>query len=537
MNYKSYILGAVALLGFTACNDDNDTAGPLEVDMKCDRTEILAGDKVCFMDQSTGNPARWDWTFEGGEPATSQLFSPEVVYNTPGTYSVTLKVGRGEESAEKTFSQLINVAYPGEMTADFESNLTNAYNTDEVIFTDKSVGFPNQWEWIFETADGIRVTSDQQNPALKFAPGLYTVTLNVSSPAANATVTKADYLNVIDHDAVAAEFAAKTDRIILAGQSVAFEDLSMGRPEQWAWTFEGADTPSSSDRNPVVTYSTPGRYKVTLVTSNEVNSSTCEKADYVIVIPSAGLKMWFPLDGTLKDYSPAGNIVLNEYVSDPAKWAVDLTVPSRHEGRTAAKLGGVCKTNTDDYAVFQIGNPEQLPGGLQELSFVMWVKSDGADGSRQSLYNRGRPAGAITSDTADKNQSQEWARLNTTSAASEGFVRWYVNTTGQGSASAANATSRNYLDNQWHCIVFVKEIVNEKLVAKIYVDGELAASAAAQTPKDTYKDPFFIGCTEQFTKTKDHQINTPFMGSLDDLMMYDYAMDATQVAQLYNIMK
>ncbi len=207
---------------------------PLEANMKSDRTEVAAGDKVCFMDQSSGNPARWDWEFEGGEPATSQLFSPEIVYNKPGTYSVTLRVGRGDNSSERVYTEYITVAYPGEITADFEADKLNAYNTDEVTFTDRSIGFPNSWDWTFSTADGKTVKSTEQNPVLKFEPGLYTVTLTVSNPNANSTVTKADYLNVIDHDAVAAEFGTTTPLMILAGQTVTFEDRTMDVPRDGA---------------------------------------------------------------------------------------------------------------------------------------------------------------------------------------------------------------------------------------------------------------------------------------------------------------
>ncbi len=76
-----------------------------------------------------------------------------------------------------------------------------------------------------------------------------------------------------------------------------------------------------------------------------------------------------------------------------------------------------------------------------------------------------------------------------------------------------------------------------KCVTKIYADGRLSATSAAQTAKDTYKDPFFIGCTEQFTKTKDHQINAPLLGCLDDIMIYDHAKTAEEIQTLYEIMK
>lgn len=537
MNYKSYITGLSLLLMVTACDDDDKNFGQLVVDMSYDRTEVSAGEMVKFMDRSLGNPTRWDWTFEGGTPATSQLFSPEVSYNVPGTYSVTLRVARGDNSNERVFTELIHVAYPGEITADFEADKVNAYNTDDITFTDKSVGFPSQWEWIFTTADGIRVTSSEQNPVLKFAPGVYTVTLNVSSPAANATITKENYLNVIDHDAVIADFRLPTSLMILAGESVTFEDMTMGRPVNWSWNFEGADASSSTERNPTVRYSTPGRYTVTLTASNEINSSVCKKEGYVMVLPTNGLAAWFPFNGSLSDMGPNRNVVMEEYVSDPSKWRVNVMAPSRHENDYSVQTGGVCKTNTDDYAVLQITNPDRLPGGLQQMTMVMWFKSSAADGSRQGLFNRGRPAGAITGSTADKNQSQEWARLNSTSSKSEGFARWYVHTTGQGSASAVNTADKSLLDDQWHFIAYVKEISENKLVAKIYVDGNLAASAPAQTAKDTYKDPFFIGCTEQFTAKKEHQINTPFMGCLDDILFYERALTAAEIASLYDIMK
>lgn len=536
MNYKSYIIGIAALTGFASCSDDVSMA-PLEADMKCDRTEISAGETVYFMDKSSGNPARWDWEFEGGEPATSQLSSPEIVYTTPGVYSVKLRVGRGDNNSEKVYTEYITVAYPDEIIADFEADKLNAYNTDDVTFTDLSTGFPAAWDWTFTNAEGITVKSTEQNPVLKFAPGVYTVTLTVTSPVANATITKENYLNVIDHDAVAAEFRSTTSRMILAGQTVTFEDMTMGRPENWNWTFEGADTRTSTERNPVVRYSTAGRYKVTMTAYNEVNSSTIEKDEYIMVLPTTGLSMWFPFNGSLKDMGPTGNTIMEEYTSDASKWKINLLSPSRHDGDYSVQLGGNCKTNSDDYAVLRLTNPEQLPGGMQSTTLVIWVKGDPAKGSRQGLFNRGRPAGAITGSTADKNQSQEWARLNTTASKSEGFARWYINSTGQGSACAANTTATSLLDNEWHCLVFVREVESGKCTAKIYADGKLEATSTPQTAKDTYKDPWFFGCTEQFTATKDHQINTPFQGCFDDIMLYDHAFTASEVQQLYNIMK
>lgn len=51
------------------------------------------GSSVSFKDGSfNGTPASYEWTFEGGTPATSTVANPTVTYANPGTYSVTLKV-------------------------------------------------------------------------------------------------------------------------------------------------------------------------------------------------------------------------------------------------------------------------------------------------------------------------------------------------------------------------------------------------------------------------------------------------------------
>ena len=43
------------------------------------------------MDESTGNVQNREWTFEGGEPATSTEASPVVRYSSVGTYKVRLR--------------------------------------------------------------------------------------------------------------------------------------------------------------------------------------------------------------------------------------------------------------------------------------------------------------------------------------------------------------------------------------------------------------------------------------------------------------
>lgn len=47
---------------------------------------------VNFIDASINNPTSWQWTFEGGTPATSNQKNPSIYYETQGSYKVKLTV-------------------------------------------------------------------------------------------------------------------------------------------------------------------------------------------------------------------------------------------------------------------------------------------------------------------------------------------------------------------------------------------------------------------------------------------------------------
>ncbi|KLT71324.1 PKD domain-containing protein [Flavobacterium sp. ABG] len=95
---------------------------------------------IAFRDNSTGEPTSWSWSFPGGTPATSTSKTPAVVYDSPGTYTVTLTAsnsyGAGSVMA-KTDVVVIN----GKNSLPFSENFEASFPIQdwEIINPDKDV--------------------------------------------------------------------------------------------------------------------------------------------------------------------------------------------------------------------------------------------------------------------------------------------------------------------------------------------------------------------------------------------------------------
>ncbi len=87
----------------------------------------------------------------------------------------------------------------------------------------------------------------------------------------------------IDHlqKNVRASFTADKNRVFL-NEQIHFTNASVGAVK-YEWTFEGGDPVTSTEENPVVTYASDGKYKVTLKAINDLNVSVYEKTNFVSV--------------------------------------------------------------------------------------------------------------------------------------------------------------------------------------------------------------------------------------------------------------
>lgn len=251
-----------------------------------DNTHIFIGQSVHFTDLTTNTPTSWNWTFEGGTPATSTAQNPVVTYNAPGYFDVTLVVQNASGGDSKTIENFIFVEELLLPVANFIADNTHTFVGHSVHFTDLTTNTPTSWSWTFE--GGTPATSTAQNPVVTYnVPGYFDVTLVVENANGTDTKTIEDYIFVEELLLPVADFTADSTHT-WPGHTVQFTDLTLNDPIAWSWTFEGGTPGTSTQQNPLITYFESGYYDVTLVVENANGTDTKTIADFIFVDTSIG---------------------------------------------------------------------------------------------------------------------------------------------------------------------------------------------------------------------------------------------------------
>ncbi len=149
------------------------------------------GTSVQFTDLSTGAINTWNWTFEGGDPATSTDQNPIVTYNTQGDYDVTLYVSDGPTNSTLTEPDMIEAIVPpvqpntpvGETDACASSTYT--YTTDAVPYADSYTWVLSPSEAGTLTPNGTEATFESDNTWV----GAYTITVRADNSCGNGTMS------------------------------------------------------------------------------------------------------------------------------------------------------------------------------------------------------------------------------------------------------------------------------------------------------------------------------------------------------------
>lgn len=245
---------------------------PLIANFFSSATLALPGQVINFTDQSIGNPTTWFWDFGNG--TTGTVKNPAVTYNSPGLYSVSLTVTNAYQQNTITKTGYIKILEP--LVADFAADPVLAVAGQQIYYTDLSAGNPINWLWNF----GDGQTSALQNPVHSYTQGgFYTISLTVNDQLQTSAKTKTEYIFV--ENVIIADFTTNIP-IALPGQNIPLYDASQGAPTSWFWEFGNGLT--STLQNPVITYSEPGIYSISLTIATGLQQNSITKTDFITIL-------------------------------------------------------------------------------------------------------------------------------------------------------------------------------------------------------------------------------------------------------------
>jgi PKD repeat protein len=188
-----FVIGFVATISCTKDNFKPQEETKELMATASSEITVAYGEAVKFIDLSLGVTNR-QWTFPGGDPATSNEPEIEVIFLEEGDVSPTLEIEYFDGTTEtKTFSVKV---YPV-LVADFTPSATRIKIGEAVTFTDNSIGEPTSWQWEFE--GGSPATSTEQNPTITFnvnQPVTVKLTITRALDGSTATKEKTDLIQV-----------------------------------------------------------------------------------------------------------------------------------------------------------------------------------------------------------------------------------------------------------------------------------------------------------------------------------------------------
>jgi PKD repeat protein len=317
--------------------------------------------KVSFNANSTGSATSWQWYFgEYGTNTTDQ--NPVHTYYHPGLYTVILTARNAWGSVSVSKPNYIYVKNDFSVpVAAFSASPTSGNAPLNVSFTDASTGSPTLWKWYF--SDGTNSTD--QNPVHTFSkPGLYFVTLTAGNGGGSSSVTKSSYIAVSNsiNTPVAAFSASPTSGS--APLNVSFTDASTGSPTSWKWYF--SDGTTSTDQNPVHTFSKPGLYSVSLAASNAIGSSSMTKSSYITVSNSLTAPVAAFSADPISGSSPLNVSFTDASAGSPTSWkwyfSDGTNTTDQNPVHTFSKAG-----------LYNVGLTVNNPGGSSAITISRYI--------------------------------------------------------------------------------------------------------------------------------------------------------------------
>lgn len=249
--------------------------------------------KIQLFDSSLYYPTSRIWTitpgnyqFQDGTTNTSQ--NPKIIFTQTGTYTIKLVVLNAIGKDSTIINQAIDIG--NNPVANFGATALVSDTSMLLGLIDSSLYNPAYRKWTISAPNFVFVNSSDTsaNPNVRFTQsGFYTIKLWVKSVYGVDSITKQNYITVVNTSAPVANFESDKQQV-RQDSLVRFFDKSIFTPQSRWWVFspstvqylQGTD---SSSVNPLVKFNAVGNYTVKLIVSNSQGVDSLIKNNYIQV--------------------------------------------------------------------------------------------------------------------------------------------------------------------------------------------------------------------------------------------------------------
>lgn len=305
-----------------------------------------------------------------------------------------------------------------------------------------------------------------------------------------------------------AKFNSNT-RVICAGGSIDFSDVSYHNVTSRSWTFEGGSPATSALENPTITFNTPGTYNVGLTVFNGGDSEVVLEENYVIVLPETGTSIPYSEGFETLPALPDNNRIFVDNPAGDDTW--ELTTAAASSGSKSAYLGnfGVATgakdalvssninlsgVDPDDEIIFNFKYAYKRRIAATEEWIRFYISKDCGETWALRKNIKGEDLGPLVSGSAYTPAGQEdWIQVDITNILADYFVEnfrfkiEFENDNGNNifiddiNLYPASMTALEDLDNNFGLVVYPNPVADETTIQLNGVAGENYSIAVFNT--------------------------------------------------------
>jgi PKD repeat protein len=284
--FRTWALSAVAIgsvpVLLTACFREEVIPVTINLTYEVKNDDYSIPVAVTFNNRTTA-AENYQWTFEGGEPATSDKKDPgTILFTQAGSYKVTLEAWNEDDRQSKE----ITLQLFGTVNIGFDAAIAiNNISPVDVTLTNKTEG-GTAYHWEFPNGTPASFTGYAPPPVHYTIPGDHVITLTVENGAEVESHSHIiTVLPPLETDfAIEPSFA---DEDYEAPLNATVLNSTIGGLS-WQWSSTGGQINNSTAGQPSVYFASPGTYTITLTANNGKETKSISKD--ITVKPNSGLR-------------------------------------------------------------------------------------------------------------------------------------------------------------------------------------------------------------------------------------------------------